>query len=376
MHIHPTTLQLSRRLNLFLPIPGIIALATFLLTLSPGVYPGYSSALTAAAAGLISPSGADHPVFAWLLRFLASASAFSFPASLNLFSALCGALCAVVLYHFVANLILYFACETKDGSTIAAGGQSRVAPELSQEMALHNRRMLPLAVIGGLIAALLLTFMVPLWSVSNRAHPASFDLLLALASFDLLFMNGAGLRRSYSRILILALSGFLFTVGLFESAVFLLLLPFYIFFSGSAFYFSSRRKTVLSTFLLGCTLGLVCVLFAFFQNRTAPFPTGIRSLLFVFASNFASHHYHEIRTYFPQTGWLLLLFQTALPVLLLLFGTASVFGEKQRGRLPALILLTLSSIPNLLNLSFSTWCLLQSVELLPVFGCAVTAARR
>ena len=163
MHIHPTTLQLSRRLNLFLPIPGIIALATFLLTLSPGVYPGYSSALTAAAAGLISPSGADHPVFAWLLRFLASASAFSFPASLNLFSALCGALCAVVLYHFVANLILYFACETKDGSTIAAGGQSRVAPELSQEMALHNRRMLPLAVIGGLIAALLLTFMVPLW---------------------------------------------------------------------------------------------------------------------------------------------------------------------------------------------------------------------
>ena len=347
----------------------MIALATFLLTLSSGLYPGYSTSLIAAAVGLTSPSGVDHPVFALLLRLFASTSVLSLPVTLNLFSALCGALCTVVLYHWIANLILFFACETQDGCASAKGeGRSSVS-ELSPEMILHNRRMVPLAIMGGFVAALLLTFMVPLWSVSTRAHPAAFDLLLALTASDLLFMSEAA-SRTYARNLRLALSCFLFAVGLFESAIFLFILPFYFFFAGLAFYFSSRKRPFLLAVTFGWATGIECALFAFYQNWPAPGPGGIGSLLLAIAS----HHYHELLSFLPQTGWFLFLFQTALPALILLFSTTSFFGEKQRGRFPALILVTLSSIPSLLNLSFSPRDLLPYAEHLTVFACAVTAA--
>jgi tetratricopeptide (TPR) repeat protein len=373
MHIHPTTLQLSKRLNLFLPIPGIVALAAFLMTLSPGVYPGYPSALTAAAAGLIPPLGVDHPVFAWVVRFIVSHSTVPLPAALNLFSAVCGTLCAVLLYHLVANLILFFSCETGSGSRQVAGAASRSASELPQDMLLYNRRMVPFAVAGGLAAALLLTFMVPLWAASTRAHPAPFDLLLALAAFDLLFMCES-VSRTFARILILALSCFLFAMGIFEASVFLLLLPCYAFFSYSTFYYSSRKTPIMIALPLGWAAGIVCAVSALCQNGLASSPAGINSFTLAGAYMLASHHYHEIRSFFPQTGWLLLLFQTALPSLILLFGASSFFGEKPRGRLPALIILTLTSIPSLLNLSFSPIALFLRAEHLAVFGCAITAA--
>lgn len=373
MNIHPTTLQLSKHLWRYLPIPGAVAAATFLATLSHGVYPGDSAALTAAAAGLIPPSGADHPVYALLLRLLAGLPVFSLPVRLNLFSALCGTACVLLLYHLVSRLLLFFSCENSGDDEHIKFEASETVEELPQEVLLVNRRMAPLAVSGGLIAALLLTFTVPLWAAATRAHPAPFDLLLALASLSLMLTFHANLRLA-ENIPVLVLSVFLFTVGLFETAAFLALLPFYAYFFFTALALSPQQKPVTLPLLLAVAVGVGCGLFAFFQNMSTPEPLELSSRLTLCLSAFISHRRGEILSFLPSAGWVPILLQTVLPAMILLLWTESLFKEGQRGRMPAMLVLTLAAVPGLLNLPFAPVSFFHSVDHLPVFGSAVLAA--
>ncbi len=400
MNIHTSTFELSEKLNRFLPIPGLVALVTYLATLAHNAYPGYPAALTAAAAGLTTPSGPDHAVYAWFLRGLAALPILSLPVRLNLFSALCGTLCVILLYHLVARLILFFACETRsayyyggfEGTdaepslptdvfhvnlslfrvAVADGSDETDAePSLPNDVLRVNLSMLRVAVVGGLIASFLLLFTVPLWTGSTRAHPAAFDLLLALASLDLLLTFVTAEWLPY-RPHLLALAFFLLTLGLFETAAFLPLLPcflVFIFFNDSL---SSNKIASFLGLLLAGTAGVACAWFMFFQNIPVPPSSGLMSHAVLFLSNFASHHYREALFFFPHTGWVLIVLQTAMPAALLLFGCSLMF-QGGFGRAQILLALSVIAMPSLLNLPYSPWFFYQRAEHLPVFSYAVIA---
>ena len=370
MFLHPSHLQLSKRLCCFLPIPGIVALATYLLSLSHGVCPGYAATLTAAAAGLVPPSYAAHPLFAWAARNIAMLDVFSLPVRLNLFSALCGTLCAMLLYHLVGRMILLSACEDAGGGEREDGAETDDAPAMPPEVEHYNRYVLRIAIAGGLIAALLFTFTVPAWSAATRLDKGLFDLLLALASLSL-FPTDTTVSLRAPR---LALSFFLIVLGCFESAVFLLLLPCYLVFTFREFLLSEQRVA------LGCGIavvgaaGVALSVAAFGLNADIEPGATLLTILKVYARALPVYHYHELRSFFPRSGWALVLMQIGLPAMILLFGQQILFREKRINTLMASFMVLLAATPGLLNLSISPFVFFQPTNHLPVFGYAILAA--
>jgi tetratricopeptide (TPR) repeat protein len=370
MSIHPSVLQLSKRLGYFLPVPGVIALATYLASLSHSVYPGYSAALSASAAGLIPPSNAAHPLFALAARAVASLSVFSLPVRLNLFSALCGTLCAMLLYHLVSRLILFSACEDEGGGgRNALTGTEDGVPEIQPEVALYNLRVLRIAIAGGVMAAFLLTFMAPVWSAATRLDTGLFDLLLALASLSLFPAV-----RGSSRLLRITASVFIFVLGLFDSAVFLVILPCYVYFTFRAFVLSSQRIVIGCWILVAVAAGGALSLYAFWRNMADPSSVTFVRLLVSYARVLPYQQYHELCLFIPKSGWMLVLLQTGVPAVILLFGQQILFKEKQVSTLLALLLVTFAITPGLLNLSFAPLFFFQPISHLPVFGSAILAA--
>lgn len=375
MRIHPSVLELAKRLWVFLPIPGAVALGAYLLTMSHSVYPGYSATLTAQAAGVIPSSMAAHPLFSWAAHAVAALPVgSSLPLRLNAFSVLCGTLCVMLLYHLAGRLTLFSACEDEGG-----GGQADLShqedeedslpvPKMPPEVDAYNLRMRRIAIAGGVAASLLFTFTAPVWSASTRLDNSIFTLLLALGAlslFPVVNARGSGLR--------LTLSVFLFVLGLFESAVVWWLLPFYVFLLFRAVMFSPSRGAAGCGIFLGGVAGTLCAVYAFWQNTPDPAAYTLLTAGREYARPLAAHHYYETLAFFPHQGWLLALLQIGVPSVILLFGQQILFKEKRASTLIALFLLVLSGVPGFLNLSFSPYEILTAPSGLPVFGYAVFA---
>ena len=369
MVIHPSIKQLSKRLEPFLPVPFIVAAAVYLLSLSRGVYPGSSAALTAAAAGLIPPSGAAHPVFAWVARGVAAGELFSLPVRLNLFPAFCGTLCAMLLYRLVSRMILFAACEDPGGGGRMDEYVTDTVSEMPPEVARYNLRMPPIAVAGGLIAAFLFIFTVPVWSAATRLENGLFDLLLALSALSLYPAEETRLRLPR-----LALSFFLFVLGLFDSAVFLLLLPCFAFLTLRDFVVTRSRTTMVCWLVAAGTAGAAFSVYAFWQNTEGLSAASLYRILSVYAHALPYQHYSELRAFFPYAGWALVTLQAGVPALFLLFGKHVFFKEKRANTLLVLLLVAVTVIPGLLNLPVAPFALFQPVGHLPVFGSALLAA--
>ena len=376
MNIHPSSHQLSIKLYPYLPLPATIAAVTYLASLSDSTYPGNSASLTAAAALLTAPSGSDHPLFAWIARNVASLPFSTLPIRMNLFSALCGTLCAVLLFSLVARLVFYFACKKKRGRAGRSVGRN-LSPvsAIPSEVEVLNRKTLRIAVIAGLVASLLLTFSVAHWSASTRLDTGTFHLLLALASFQLLLSHKTTLRKSM-RIPLLTLSAFIYTLGFFDFAAFVLLLPCFMYYLLIAIRRTShrRRKALVSGLLLAGLFAASIAYSAYCLNRTPPYSDSLFHTLFTFATDLVAHHYQECRSFFPSSGWILLMAQTGLPSIFMLFWMPSLFMGRKPTTLLALFLLTLSTAPSFLILPCSIWFCSQSGDSLPVFGYTVTAS--
>jgi tetratricopeptide (TPR) repeat protein len=363
---HTSALQSAKRFIYFLPIPGVVAVATYLFTLSHGVYPGLSAALTAEALGVIPPSEAAHPIFSLVARAVASLGLFSLPVRLNLLSAFCGTLCAMLLYHLVSKLILFSACEDAGGSEVERDDE---VFELPAEVAAYNKQMFPIALTGGLVAAFIFIFMVPSWSAAIRLDNGLFDLLLALAALNLFPWADTPYR--FFR---LACSASLFVLGLFDSGIFLLLLPCYAFFMIRAFLSSENRATILGVGLAAGLVGSMFAVYAYAQNSEANHGETLLSHLISYSRALSASHYSELRSLFPHSGCLLLLTQVGVPVLVLLFGKSILFKEKQIRTVVALLLFMGVAVPGLLNLPIAPFFIFQSSSYLPVFEAAILAA--
>jgi tetratricopeptide (TPR) repeat protein len=365
MNLHSSVLKSARRFGYFLPVPAVVAAVTYVLTLSHGVYPGLSAAFVSEAAGVISPSEAAHPIFAWVARSVASLNFLPLPVRLNLLSALCGTLCAMLLYHLVSRLILLSACEDAGG-----GGWKRddALSELPAEVAAYNQRMFPIALTGGLIAAGLFIFMVPVWSAATRLDKGLFDLLLALAALSLF-----PLEDTPYRFLRLASSACLFVLGLFDSAVFLLLLPCYAFFLFRAYLLSENRFAIVCWIMAAGMMGSMIAVCAYAQNSTEAKGATLLRLLSSYAHAFPFQYYREFRSFFPNFGWGLLLVQTGVPGLILLFGRQLLFKDRRLHTMAAWMLVALVVIPGLLNLRIAPYFVFQPISYLPVFESALLA---
>ncbi len=370
MAIHTDIRRLADRLIWFLPVPAIIAALTFFNSLNHYVAPGSTAELTAQAAGLIPPSGAAHPLFALIIRGIAALELLTLPLRLNLFSALCGLLCATLLFYLVARTILLFACEDAGGFEIDLAPQEE-ADDLDSEQAIppevmqYNRKILRIALAGGVIAAVTLTFMAPLWLASTRLEQGIFHLLLALLS-TALFPSAAsrmfGLR--------LFVSTLIFGLGLSDTAVFILLLPCFLFFLARTLFFSERRMAALTLAAAGGAAALLFSLYAYGQNTGAPL--SLPALLSSYARRLPAHHLLELRSLFPRSGWIQLLIQTALPAGITLFAAQTLFKDKKAGSAAALGLMVFAVIPGVLNLPFAPLSFLTAA--LPVFSYTVIAA--
>jgi tetratricopeptide (TPR) repeat protein len=381
MEFHASILHLAKRLIRFLPLPGVVAALTYALALSRDVYPGLSAALTAEAAGLIPPSEAAHPIFALVTRMIASIDLFSLPVRLNLLSALCGTLCAMLLYHLISRLILFSACED------AGGGGREKAPELDQEepalpaeveeeapalpaeVDAYNQRLLPIAIMGGLTAALFFIFMAPVWSAATRLDKGLFELFLALASFSLFPV----LKNKFSHTR-LALSAFLFVLGLFDSAVFVLLVPCYVYVVFRVFLVSDNRFSIMGCLMMAGMAGVVIAVYAYARNCTDTAAAMVGPTIISYAKALPFSHYRELRSFFPRSGWLLLLVQTGVPAIVLLFGKQILVKDRGIHTLMALLLVISVVVPGLLNLPIAPYFFLQPIGHLPIFGAAFLAA--
>lgn len=367
MRYHPSALALAQRLDLYLPIPGLAAAFLYLATLSHGLTAGPSTILTATAAGLIPPSGECHPLFAWLAHAVASCDFLALPTRLNSLSALCGILCAALFYRLVARTILFaaFEGETYDATACDATPASFQKP--SPEEARHNQRLFWIAVTGGLTAALSLATTAPVWAAATRLDHSLFDLLLALVSLS--FIGAARPTRCVPQ---LAASAFFFSLGLLESAVFILLLPCYAYALFRLWLPACRRARLSVGLALAILAGGAVMFLAFTQNADQQ-GASLTGLFRHYARSLPPTLSREFRSFFPSVGWLIPFLQVGLIAVLLLFGLRLLTRPKTADAAVALVLLTAAVIPGLLDIPGSPQSVFDPLFHLPVFACAVIA---
>jgi tetratricopeptide (TPR) repeat protein len=160
--------QLLRRLTG--PLLGLGTLAVYAATLSHGASPGVSARFITENAGLFYRTTASSFLWTVAVRLLAAIPVGGLADKVNLFSALCGAASVWLLYTLMSDAVRRTA-ELDDPDRAGAGVAAWAA---------------------GVSAAVSLAFCVPFWTVSNRAHLASFDTLLLLLALRLFQGYAAG----------------------------------------------------------------------------------------------------------------------------------------------------------------------------------------
>ena len=216
--------KFSRWLGLLL---GLFAGMVYLLTLSRGPFPGESAGLLARHSGLVPQMFVANPLWSMFVWVLVHIHIASLAARLNVFSAICGATAVALLYHIVADAIYSSIDEvTTDRATAATAAR-----------------------VAGISAALFLAFCIPFWYVSNRAHTASFDVLLLLAATRIL--TGYADDLSEKRILLFA---FVYGLGTVEFTTFITFAPVFLSCLLAVLWSKHQLKLPLLVKLAGCYL--------------------------------------------------------------------------------------------------------------------------
>jgi tetratricopeptide (TPR) repeat protein len=371
--IPPFLHLLSKRIDRYLVVPLIFTSVVYLLSLSHHSFPGTSALLIAEAARLTTDVQQTHPLFSAVTHLLASLPFSSLPLRLNLLAAVCACVSATLFYRLLAQMILNHAYDPYEQNEEDMWPEDKDAPKPSFEtvyttMGTYNQRVLSRSIKASLAATLLLCVTAPFWLAATHLNTQIFDLTLVLLILTLFPKLETPL--CHYRFLFASI---LFTMGLFESVSFTLLLSVIVWISFRFYMAMENRALVLVHTLLG---GMAGIMLSFWLR-----PLVIDSLQPTFLLNFerflkliVHHHIEEVNLLFFSKGWLLLLFQTALPAAVLLFGKPYLL-DKWGGhtKLTALLLLTVA-LPSALNLPFSPFRLLQETGHLPVFSSVILAA--
>ena len=139
------------------PALFLLTLVVYLLTLSPGFYPGVWATTVVLHSGIGPFPSLQHPLWSALISLLARIPVGSLALKLNLMNALLASGAVWMLYSVTVRLPLY----------------PLERPSAVDETLLSR-------IFAGVVAALALAFCVPFWMVATRAHPAALDLVLFL----------------------------------------------------------------------------------------------------------------------------------------------------------------------------------------------------
>jgi tetratricopeptide (TPR) repeat protein len=327
-----TLIRLDRWLGLIL---ALAAGVVYWLTLSIGAFPGESAQLIVQYSRIGGLDTTSYPLWSFCLKALAALPWGDLALRLNLFSLLCGIVTVGLLYRLVSHAVRALIAEED------------VHPEPRARVA---------AILAGTAASLALAFAIPFWVVSNRAHHASFDVLLLLVAAFLLQRYAQ--RRRFATAVAFALFYGLATV---EFATFSVMAPIFgiylLVLLWRAEQLNARRVAVL---ILAALAGLALYLFAAWRFMLTPaYEIGdfIGYWQVVWASLRAQ--YALIAQSLPQIGWLLVLLVSAVPWLAaLLVCRRALNDERDWGFYLLHVLITGVIVAVMVNAPIAPWALL------------------
>lgn len=326
------------------PVLGGIALVVYGLTLSSGAYPGESARLIVQYTGLFPRLTPDHPIWSGLAWVISKIPVGGLALRLNIFSVLCSAASIWLIYEIMAAVV---------HSTIHVDESNRLRAGIAARLA-------------GIASALFLAFCIPFWIVSNRAHTASFDILLLLIVTWLFFLWS---RTGSTRFILLF--AFLYGLGIVEFATFILFAPLFGFY---LLYFLWRRMLqrgeleirLLVLIVLSAVAGLLLYLIAAWSfYGTAGYELRGYTNFFKIIWIMWRDQYWLITRSLPRVGWLIILFMSVIPWLAcLLVGGRALNGEKDWTYYVLHIVMSAIAGGVLLNMKFAPWTILGLSRLL------------
>ena len=372
MCTQPLVYFLAKRIDRFMYIPFACTLVVFLFSACHHTYPGHSAQLIAEAARLTPSIQLTHGFFSAFTHLLTCFNVFSLPAQLNFFAVLCGCLSATLFYRLLARTILIYAYDPhEDEANIWPEDEKVEKPSFSivlKNMGFYNQRLLSIAITSSLAATLLLALMAPFWLASTHLNESIFNLALLLVILTIFPYQESPL--CHLRFLLATL---LLTLGLFESAVFVLLLPVIASMTFTFYLRMESRALVLAHTLFG---GFAGIMIAFYLRPITP--DAVSGTFLMNLENFLRvvvyHHVDEFKLFFATRGWLWNLAQTAIPAAILLFGKNLIFDKWTGNTRLAAILIIALTIPSAMNLSIAPFAIYQQVDHLPVFPAAILSA--
>jgi len=349
---------------------GLVSMAVFVLTVSPGAYPGESARSIALALGLFPHVPAEHPVWRMIARAVAEFPFLTLPLRLNLFSALCGALTVALLFRLTCRAL--FEIIRADSLAETHFYVTDEAESAEQATAPNRTHLKAFALQGGITASLALAFGAPFWAASVGAHPETFDMLLfTLMSLCLMSYIKRGTDIG------LLLTSFLLGLGLTEYALFALSAPVVLYLVLRA----ANRHDQLSErlFCLMGAAGLVgfgAGILALIGVTTSQAPFDFQQLL-IQIKDLARLQANDLTMGLPSSGWSLILAEALVPLFFVFVIAKGYFTTQDHliRRLCVLLNLgvTVAAVFCLLDHSHSPWGLAQKTFHTPVIPGLATA---
>lgn len=327
---------------------GLIALIIYGITLSVGVFPGESAWLMAIYTGLEPLEVPMHPIWGALVNWLGSLSFSTLPIRLNFLSALCTSLSVMLVFSLVSSFI-----------------RNVIEEEYSQDYAPFVSKM------AGLLAAVAFLFAVPTWQAATRLQYQTFDLLLLLATVQLIAWY-RGRFKTVFLLLFILLAG----LGALESVLFIPAMPFLIAF---VLYVFRRQNQSLGN-IVWVAVGILGVMVTgwYFVARHFFLTADVQSLevasILQVMINMARIHIKQLLSGLPRVGWMILLLTGFVPWLAALMASfRALNNERTMSQYILHVVLALMVILGLSNAPFSPWQILKPYGQLPVCAYALLA---
>ncbi|MEI7436540.1 MAG: tetratricopeptide repeat protein, partial [bacterium] len=333
------------------PTCGLAALATYLTTLSRGAFPGESARMLSEHACQTTFGTPNNPLWNLTVTLLAWLPFGDIATSMNVFSALCGAVVAGLLAHLMGRFL-----------------QAVIDPD-----PLYRRQTDLAVTLGALGAGLFLAFSLPFWMASNRAHTVTLSLLLLVCAIWLL--QSLWLRFRVSTAAGLA---FLCGVGVVESSAFVAAAPA---FALATIYLAWRDEQLKSAgfWTLAPLAGLAGLALlgetAWRYMQTEGWLLSGSPPWYQIMSYVLSGNARELAGGLPQVGWLLVILVGIVPfVTMLCIVRRALNEERDWGFYFLHLMLTVILAGVVFNAPYSPWQLtgLGALRVTPYVLMAIT----
>lgn len=310
------------------PVLFLSALSVYLFTLARDATPDVSSYYMVHMSGIEPRLSSANIILYIFSRVLAVGPDASMPLRLNVFDALCGALCVLLMFQLTSRFI-YSSVEINTT---------------------NGKRTLVASLVGGVTAALSLAFSASFWSISNRFHIASFNVLLLL-SLTRFFVSSLE-KGSHKRLLVFA---FLYGIATVEYVAFI---PFVLLFGPYVLFWLWAREEIEPKIVIKLVVcGLAGLMFYFVSawifcaGKIYPLMENMNYWKVV--GHILRDQYLMLTRILPDSGWLIIIMVTIVPWLTSLMLARRGLNEDPNFSLFILHLtMTALAVISVLNLSF------------------------